>query len=209
MADGVNSRATVDDDRLARGRARIDRTTSGLRVTIPAKREWPLLLFLLCWFGGWTVAGITVVSSLASGNAEDGAAFTVFWLGGWVLGWLFALSVLTWSLMGREIVEIDNAGLTVRRVAGPYKRDKQFARGRISDIQVEPYEGLARELFKGRNSWRHGMEMWGLGGGSIALDYGAQTHRFANKLDRPEATQIIEHIRRELRLPERDPSLPQ
>ena len=54
---------------------------------IPAKREWPLLLFLLFWFGAWTAAGIATVSDLVAGDAgEEGTAFTVFWLGGWARG---------------------------------------------------------------------------------------------------------------------------
>lgn len=199
----VDWQAMGDDDPLARGRSRTERTAGGSRIVIPAKREWPLLLFLLFWFGGWTVAGITVVSDLVSSDAEEeGTAFTVFWLGGWALGWLFAASVLTWSLAGKEIIQIDAGGLVVSRLAGPYKRVKRFACDRISDIRVDPYEGLVRGMFNVRHSWRHGMEMWGLGGGSIVLDYGARTHRFGSKLDRPEANQIIDQIHRELRLDE-------
>jgi hypothetical protein len=175
---------------------------------IPAKREWPLLLFLLFWFGGWTVAGVTVVSDLASGTAgEEGTAFTLFWLGGWFLGWLFAASVLGWSLLGKEIVQTDGSSIVVSRVAGPYKRSKRFARDRIGDMRLEPYEGLVRGMFNARQTWRHGMEMWGLGGGSILLDYGAQTHRFGSKLDAPEARQIVDQIRRDLRLDQVAPSL--
>jgi hypothetical protein len=198
----VSWQAMTDDDPLARGRSRLERTASGTRIVIPAKREWPLLLFLLFWFGGWTVAGITVVSELISGSAGDdgGTAFTAFWLGGWLLGWVFAGSVLTWSLAGREIVRVDGSDLVVSRNAGPYKRVKRFARERIDDVRVEPYEGFVHGMFNAGKSWRHGMEMWGLSGGSVVLDYGARTHRFGNKLDTPEAGQIADHIRRELRL---------
>lgn len=187
----------------------MQRSATGTRIVIPAKREWPLLLFLLFWFGGWTAAGITIVSDLISGNpGEEGTAFIVFWLGGWALGWLFAACTLSWSFAGREIVQVEADKVVVSRRAGPYKRVKAFARERISDIRVEPYEGALSGMFNPRHSWRQGMEIWGLWGGSIVLDYGVRTHRFGIKLDGPEARQISDEIRRELRLDQGEQAAP-
>ena len=191
----------AEDDPLARGRARVEGGPGGSRIVIPAKREWPLLLFLMVWLGCWTVGGVAVAEGVVSGDTQGGGtAFSLFWLGGWVLGLAFAASAVGWSLAGKEIVQVEAGALVVTRSAGPYKRVKRFARERIGEIRLEPYEGLVRGLFNARHSWRAGMEMWGLGGGAIELDYGARTHRFGSKLDRPEATQVAELIRRELRL---------
>lgn len=50
--------------------------------------------------------------------------------------------------------------------------------------------------------WREGLEIWGLGGGSIVFDYGARTHRFGSKLDEAESRQLADLLRRELGLPD-------
>jgi hypothetical protein len=184
--------ATLETDPLARGRARIEPRPDGTEIVIPAKREWPMLLFLLCWLGAWTVGGVTVIGSLISGTAEDEAVpFTLFWLGAWALGMVFVGSVLTWGFFGREIVSVTSEALTVTRKAGPYRREKRFARERVERLRIDAYRGALREMFDPRNSFRRGMEMWGLSGGSIVFDYGARTHSFGNKLDDAESRQIV------------------
>ena len=94
--------------------------------------------------------------------------------------------------------------MTVTRVAGPYRRVRQFMRERIEHLRMEAYPGLLRGMFGSqRDVWRHAMEMWGLGGGSIAFVYGARTHRFGSKLDEAESRQLVELLRLELGLADR------
>lgn len=187
------------DDPLARGRARLEQDLDGaVRIVIPAKREWPMLLFLMFWLGGWTVGGVTVIGALVTGTEPGSEVFSLFWLGAWALGWLFAASVLGWALLGREIVEISGDALSVSRVAGPYRRTRLFQRDHVKRVRTEPYEGALRSMFNVRASWRHGVEMWGLGGGAIVFDYGARTHRFGSKLDDAESRQLAKVVQDEL-----------
>lgn len=197
---GKVSAMIAADDPLAQGRARVERRPSALVIVIPARRDWPLLLFLLVWLGAWITGGVNVISGLMSGDRDDGStAFLLCWLGGWVLGVLFAVSVVWWTLFGRETISCDQTSLTVTRAAWPFRRSKRFRRDGIERIRGDAFAGVLKNMFSWpRDAWRHGLEMWGLGGGSIVFDYGARTHRFGNKLDEAETRQLVELLRREL-----------
>ncbi len=46
---------------------------------------------------------------------------------------------------------------------------------------------------------------WGVGGGTIAFDYGAKTYRFGAQLEEAEAKQIIQAVRERFIVPD-DPA---
>lgn len=167
-------------------------------MTIPAKREWPLLLFLLFWLGGWTAGGVTAIAILLAG-AED-QEFLILWLCGWALGWAFAASALSWGFFGREIVVVASDAMTVTRKVFFWRREKRFARERIERLRIDIAPGLLKMMFAlpSRDYFRHSLELWGLAGGSIVFDYGARTHRFGSKLDDAEARQLSSLLADEL-----------
>jgi hypothetical protein len=171
----------ISGDPLAQGRAHVERLPEGLRIVIPAHRGWPALLFVAVWLGIWTVAGANSIGDLLAGRTED-EAFSVVWLGGWTLGLLFGCSMLAWRLLGREEIIVGSRAMTVVRRAGPYRRTLRFTRDRIAHLRTEADARAGR----------------GVGGGSIAFDYGVRTHRFASTLDEAESRHIVELLRREL-----------
>ena len=171
----------VSGDPLAQGRARVDRLPEGLRIVIPARRGWPALLFVAVWLVIWTVAGANTIGDLLAGRTED-EVFSVVWLGGWALGLLFGCSMLAWGLLGREEITLASGAMTVVRRAGPYRRRLRFTRDRIAHLRTEANPRAGR----------------GIGGESIAFDYGVRTHRFASTLDEAESRHIVELLRREL-----------
>jgi hypothetical protein len=179
----------IENDPLARGRASVERGADGLRIEIPAKRVWPLLAFLLLWISFWTFgAGLAVVDLVNGGDDTGGVIFLFLWLGGAALAGGVVVWVLGWNLFGREILTVAGGELVVERRAGPYHSEKRFARDRIVRLRSDP---------KGSESqW----DIWGVTGGSIVLDYGSRTHRFASKLDEAESAQLCELIAADLGL---------
>jgi hypothetical protein len=182
----------VETDPLARGRARVERRTEGLRIEIPAKREWFLIGFLLLWVGFIAAA---FIGELASDPDSDAIAGVVIG----ALFWCLGAGLLGWILIGREIVTATGRELVVERRAGPFRSEKRFDRERIERLRLDAYEG-AGSFFKRTFSPKAGLEVYGFGGGSIVFDYGARTHRFGSKLDEAESRQLAEQIARELRL---------
>jgi hypothetical protein len=177
----------IENDPLARGRARVERHADGLRIVIPAKRVWLLLAFLMLWISFWTFgAALAAVDLVNGGDDAGGVIFLILWLAGAALAGGVVVLVLGWNLFGREIVTVGGGELVVERRAGPYHSEKRFARDRIGRLRSDP---------KGSESqW----DIWGLTGGSIELDYGNRTHRFAGKLDEAESAQLCELIAAEL-----------
>jgi hypothetical protein len=82
----------------------INELPEGLRVTIPARRNWFILVFMLCWLGGWTFGEVSAFNQLVNGKAGSGSWFLLFWLGGWTVGGLWAAYTVAWMLNGEEVV---------------------------------------------------------------------------------------------------------
>jgi hypothetical protein len=84
----------------------------------------------------------------------------VFWLVGWSLGGAVVAFTVLWALFGRERLVLKPDALVVRReVLG-------IGRGRIYDIRhVKDLRVAAAGAF----DYRRSLEIWGVGGGRIAL----------------------------------------
>lgn len=81
--------------------------SNGLKVVIPAKINWFLLLFLSFWLCGWAFGEFMVSFEFFKHNTPPGAKlFTIAWLGGWTVGGGFALYTWLWQLKGEEIVTV-------------------------------------------------------------------------------------------------------
>jgi hypothetical protein len=61
----------------------VNELPEGLRVTIPARRSWFIVVFMLCWLGGWTFGEVSVLIQLVNGKAGGGSLFL---LSGWAGG---------------------------------------------------------------------------------------------------------------------------
>jgi hypothetical protein len=77
-------------------------------------------------------------------------------------------------------------------VLGPWRRRRTFAGRDVADLRVAT---SAPNMFDPRFMFA----AWGIGGGAIAFDYGARTHRFGASLDEAEAKQLIPRIQEALR----------
>ena len=171
----------ASDDRLGRGRARIDELPDGVHVRIAPKRPLFIGGFLAVWLALWTAGG---VSSLNDGDAT----FIPFW----IVGTLFAVSVLAWMALGREEVDATASGLVLRQRLGPLKRERRFRPEKVEELRASPQSW---------NPWSFsgGMQLYGIGGGTVAFDYGMRTHRFGASLDEAEAKVVARRVTEALR----------
>ena len=53
-----------------------------MTITIKAKKNWPLLVFLVIWLSGWTFGGIVAIAAVITGsNREPFLFFSLCGLG--------------------------------------------------------------------------------------------------------------------------------
>ena len=169
-----NARATVLDE------------AGVLRITIPAKRRWFLILFLILWLSMWLYAGVAAAGPQVTREGEP-HFFRVIWLVFWAAGSLFALFTLLWMLAGREVARVEGPEISLRREIFGLGRSREFEVAAVRNVRssVVPF-----------NPWdpSSALMFWGLGGGTIAFDYGPKTYRFGAGLDESESKSLAEMI---------------
>ena len=160
----------------------------GLRVLIPAKRNWFIILFMGFWLCMWAVGEFMVPIQFLKGEIPGiTVMFILAWLGAWTVGGAFAIYLWLWNLMGRQIITMHGHTLTTRRDIGGYGYDKEYDVSQVRDLRVS-----AMKL----NAWDYSasLQFFGLGGGLVAFDYGAKTYRLGVGLDEAEANLVVGKI---------------
>jgi hypothetical protein len=173
-------------------RWRLEEGAGSLTFVIPARRHWLVLLFLSLWILGWAIGELLVPARLLGRSREAGEnLFMVVWLVAWTLGGLVAIYLWLWNLAGREIVTVREGTLAIRRAIDGLGRSREFDAAHIEGLRV------ASQLW---NPWDPAsrLRFWGVGGGTIAFDYGATTYRFGGALEEAEARQMVARLARAL-----------
>jgi len=160
----------------------------GLRLLIPAKRNWFIILFMGFWLCMWAVGEIMVPIQFLKGEIPGiTVMFVLAWLGAWTVGGAFAIYLWLWNLMGRQIITIHGHTLTTRRDIGGYGFDREYDVSQVRDLRVSAMKF---------NAWDYSasLQFFGLGGGLVAFDYGAKTYRLGAGLDEAEANLLVGKI---------------
>lgn len=165
-------------------RSTLQEGPSGLEISIPTKKNWFVLIFLLAWLGGWAMGEISAIGELLGGSDTEESWFLAFWLVGWTVGGGFVIYVLFWMLAGIERVVLGADSLLLRKEVFGVGRGKKYSLGHVSNLRIVPPSDL----------WSSGMRFWGVGGGLVAFDYGAKTLRFGSGLDEAEASMIVQDL---------------
>ena len=94
----------------------------------------------------------------------------------------FGLYVVLWSLFGREIIRVDadTLGIQRRLFWDSQPKDYEISSIRALRVTVVPYEPF------------HFLRSFGLAGGPIAFDYGAETVRFGAGIQEAEAEHVLD-----------------
>ena len=176
----------------ARMRSKMSEESGVLRVRIPARRNWAIIIFLGVWLSLWAFGELFLPYSVVRGNLARGggrappAGFLLFWFAMWTAFGAAALYTWVWNAFGREAIEIDGRTLTVRREPIPFPRRKQYDLLHVRGLRVVPYESYL---------WWMRDPFAGMRGGPLAFDYGAKTVRFGAGIDEAEARMVLDSIR--------------
>ena len=131
-------------------RTQVEQTPEGLRITIKARRVWPVILFLSFWLCGWAAGEGFVLVALARGVTQalgqgpggekatsvGGMGFMLLWLCIWTVGGVLALACWIYLLAGAEVIEVDSQGLTRRFRPLAFPRPRRYLAARISNLSA-------------------------------------------------------------------------
>jgi hypothetical protein len=171
-----------------KGRAEVKQTGGALEITIPARKNPFVIVFLFFWLCGWGFGESMAIKSLFKGSGNAPAFFLLFWLCGWTVGGFFAMTIWLWSVLGKEIVSVNSSMINIAWTIGSLKRIKSY---KMSDIKNFKVLEQPIEPSRGRN-----LSLPGVGSnGVIAFDYGMKTIYFGGGLDPAEGNSILELLR--------------
>jgi hypothetical protein len=176
------------------GRAIINDFYNGVEITVPAKKNWPLIIFFSFWLCGWLV-GMILVPIFSFGNANNSApdGFMILWLCGWTFGGIFAISTWWWYITGKEIITISQGVLTIVK-KGSVAKTKSYDLNEAKNFRA--YEDFADDFGFGVGRRRGLTAPWNVASeGTIKFDYGMETVRFGDKLYQAEGEYILQKLR--------------
>ena len=168
---------------LNNGRAVIEHALGGLKVTIPSKKNWFVLIFATLWLGGWAMGFLSVTQELGEGGGS-GTGFLTMWLIGWTAGGAMVLFLLFWGFFGKEILEISSGNLHFEKSVFGIGIKKELMLSEVKNFRTEKISSG----FYGGNRWA----FWGLGPGRVKFDYGLKTYSFGLAVDEAEAEYLAE-----------------
>lgn len=169
-------------------RSTVAETAEGLAVSIPAKRNIFLLLFLSLWLVGWGFGEVTAGRELLSKQSGAPDLFLGVWLTLWTLGGGLALYAWFWMIGGREVLIVRPDALVIRRVLLGRGRDKEYDIQQVKNLRAAPPTWNPYDFSSA-------MHFWGVGGGPIAFDYGSKTIRIGSGVDESEAQQVVKDLK--------------
>jgi hypothetical protein len=123
-------------------------------------------------------------SWLLAGQEDTAILFLGAWLVMWAMSGGAALLTCLWMARGREIVTLRPDTLEIRRDVLGWGTTREYDLGYARNLRVSqrPFDP------------KRPLEAWGIGGGSVAFDYGARTLRFGSSLDEAEARQVVSEL---------------
>ena len=113
------------------------------------------------------------------------------WFGVWTVGGLLAIYAWLWQVLGKEIVIVHGQTFTIRRDLEGFGFEKEYDLLQMRNLRLE-------QVGFNPIDFSSSLQLWGIGGGVVAFDYGARTYRFGAGLDEAEAKQAMTAIKKRL-----------
>lgn len=177
-------------------RSQLTKTATGFDIVIPAKRHWPVIIFLCVWLCGWVLGEVSVITKLLGGEAEkfEEQFGMIVWLFGWTFGGVVVISFLLWNLFGRELISVSSQTLTIRKEVFGIGQTKEFEMKSVKNMQATVIQIVGRNPEAARH-------LLGMIKGRIGFDYGAKTYWFGNGLDEAEGKIVAQEIVQRFNIP--------
>lgn len=171
-------------------KTKIESDKFSLKILIPSKKNWFIIIFLSIWLVGWFFGEKSAIIDLLGSNNIGIDLFMMVWLTGWTFGGVFAIIVLLWNLAGKETIYIDKGIFQIdKSIFSIIIRSKKYETKSIKNLELNPAQNIA-SLFAQKNIG----DFWGLTGGKLRFDYGMKTIKFGIGIDEAEARHLITEI---------------
>jgi len=172
------------------GRAVIKYDYESLTVEIPVKKNWPVLIFMVIWIGGWAMGELFAIRELLSSDTPFVAnIFLLFWLAGWTMGGGLAFNMILRQLVGKELISVGREFLTIKRSTLGLGRRRKYEIGSIKNIELIPGKNKALPGRMGK------INVPGTTGGKIKFNYGKKTVYFARDLNGEETKAVFDRMK--------------
>jgi len=166
------------------GRSVIYRDGDTIEISVPSKKNWFAIIFLIAWLGGWTMGEVSAIGHLFYSDNRAGNTFMTFWLVGWTVGGVWAMLTLLWFISGKEIIIVDSGVLELGKQIFGLGRIKQYAISNIKLMVISPAPN--------KDKWGNDGTRSLIKPGLIEFDYGMKTIKFGSEFDTAEARMLIE-----------------
>jgi hypothetical protein len=167
----------------APSRVAIHREPGWVRAVARVRRNWLVGPFLLVWLCGWAFGEVAVIRELALRARGGGFGFLLVWLAAWTVGGVLVSLQLLWSFAGREEIAVGPRTLSVRVVAGPLRRTREYDLASVQNVRED--HGFAGQLARAFRTTYPGSH------GAIAFDYGARTVRIGTDLEGEDVQKVL------------------
>lgn len=171
-----------------------------LHIVIPCRRSLFVIFFLGFWVCGWAVGEVMAPIQFLEATPQPGEEWLILaWFVVWTVGGVLAIYAWLWQVMGKETVTVRGTIFSTRREIRGFGFGKDYDLMQINDVR------LGQEKFDPMDI-TSALQLWGIGGGVIAFESAGKTRRFGTGLDEAEAKQVMEALKRRLRIAERPPA---
>ena len=169
-------------------RLRTSQTHAGAVISVRAKRQPFVMLFMGVWLCGWTFGGVAAGSALLTGDGDlGGRLFLSFWMMGWAIGWVLVTSSLLWMLAGQESLTVSRTHVTKTVSIPLISWSWHYNPALMTKIRRNEVPALRHA----RNQLNTPFSRQG----RVAFDYGQKTVTFGNGLDDAEADFVLDSLR--------------
>ena len=170
-------------DGAATARITIRETPDGLGIYNPARRNMPVVLFLLLWLAGWSAGEYFALAEILSSRNPIAEGFLIFWVTFWTMGGAICWWVVLWNLFGTERVFVTGGALVRSVGVGPLRRRKVYPVGEISNLRsISPAKGGNGTILAS----------------AIAFDVDGKTREVGAGMDQDEVEVVLAALRRYL-----------
>ncbi|MBT3424304.1 MAG: hypothetical protein HN431_15995 [Bacteroidetes bacterium] len=179
-------------EKLNNGRSKVESFGNTLKITIPSKKKWFIILFLGAWLGGWFFGEKSAIEGITDSDNILADGFLLFWLAGWTVGGSLAILAILWLLFGSEIILLERGIIKISKgLFNTPLLSKSYEVNHIKNFRIiSPVEPNADFFGIKRNM----VDYLGYKGGILSFDYGMKTIKFGIAIDEAEAQYLVEKL---------------
>jgi hypothetical protein len=156
------------------GRLTWEPTSDGIRVEIPARRSWTIVIQIL-WLIVWCGAGWLAMRTIHEGH-QAASHVPLIWIVGWAAGVVFVTASILWSLSGSTTLELNSYQLRItRQMVGMQLGSRSYINADVSNLRFVP------NMIRGRSNVPS----------HISFEEKGRTHSFGTALAEKEALALF------------------